>query len=202
MQIHHHTPLVLASASPVRAQMLKSVGLQFSVVPSTIDEGAIKDETGHADPARLAGELARAKALNVSGDYPDHFTIGADQVCTLDDMIINKPGSMERAHEQLAELAGHTHLQHSAVCVVQGETVLFEHVAVARLSMRALNDSEIHAYLYQDEPLQSCGSYRIEAMGRHLMSKIEGELDIIKGLPLTALLAFLHEQKAIVLEPS
>lgn len=191
------TPLVLASGSPVRAQMLKSVGLHFSVAPSNVDEAAIKQSTGDTEPSALAAALARAKALNVSVNYPDHFTIGADQVCALEQQIFSKPVTLEKATQQLMQLQGHTHHQHSAVCVARGNEVLFETVTSAALTMRALSREQCHAYAVAERPLQACGSYLFESMGRHLFEQIEGDSDTILGLPLVPLLAALHRLGAI-----
>lgn len=195
--ISQKIPLVLASGSPVRAQMLKSVGLQFSVVPSNVDEAAIKHSSGNVDPASLAAALARAKCLNVSTHYPGHLTIGADQVCALESQIFSKPVTVEKAAEQLMQLQGRTHHQHSAVCVARGDEIVFETVTSAALTMRALTYAQCVAYAQQERPLQACGSYLFEGMGRHLFERIEGDTDTILGLPLVPLLFTLHRLGAI-----
>lgn len=190
-------PLVLASSSPIRAQMLKSVGLQFSVVPSNVDEGAIKEQIADAEPTHLAAELARAKCLFVSQHYPDHITIGSDQVCAMGSHIINKPMTTENAVAQLKEQSGKTHHQHSAVCIAKGDEVIFETVQTATLTMRDLSDEEITAYVHHDKPLQSCGSYKFEGMGRHLFASVEGDHDVIQGLPLIPVLLTLYQHGAL-----
>ncbi len=204
MPVTQHIPLVLASGSAVRAQMLKQVGLNFSVVPSGVDEEAIKQRflsAGNGEPVALAGALARAKSGGVAADYPNHLTLGADQLCVGEDgVIFDKPGSPERACEQLRHLRGCTHAQHSAVCLMRGEQVLWETVATAQLTIRKLSDSEIAAYVAADQPLQSCGAYRLEGLGRHLFSEIAGDHDVIKGLPLVPLLFTLYQQRAITLD--
>lgn len=197
--IHQPIPLVLASASPIRAQMLKSAGLHFSVAPSNIDEAAVKEDCQDADLPQLAQRLARAKALYIAKDYPQSITLGADQVCELEGEIINKPGTFERATDQLRQLQGRVHMQHSAFCLVQGEQVVAECVQSASLCMRPLSDGEITAYLHADRPLQSCGSYKFESLGRHLFERVEGDHDTIKGLPLVPLLFTLHRLGAVVI---
>jgi septum formation protein len=203
MLITQHIPLVLASGSAIRAQMLKAAGLNFSVVPSAVDEDIIKQAfmaEGRPNKGDLARELAKAKALAVSSQYPDHLTIGADQLCVgADGTIYDKPGTSERAREQLSRLSGETHTQHSGICVAKGEQIIWETVEKAQLSVRALSEAEIAAYIDTDQPLSSCGSYRFEGMGRHLFSRIEGDHDVIKGLPLVSLLFTLYQQGAVSL---
>lgn len=197
MSIHHHIPLVLASGSAVRAQMLKAAGLSFSVAPSSVDEDAIKHEMKGAAPTELAAALARAKALDVAQHYPDHLTIGADQLCVLGAQVFDKPGSVNRAVEQLQQLAGHAHRQYSAVCLARGQELVWQQVAHAELTMRPLSVAEIEAYVAADQPLKSCGAYCYELLGRHLFARVEGTDDVIKGLPMQALIFALHEQGAI-----
>ena len=112
MTIIQHAAIILASGSTIRQQMLKAVGLTFSVVPSGVEEDIIKAAMKDAPIAELAAALARAKTLAVSGQHPDAYTIGADQICEHHGAILSKPGSYDRAEAQLAALAGSTHTQH------------------------------------------------------------------------------------------
>lgn len=195
--IHIHTPLVLASGSAIRAQMLKGVGLRFSVMPSGVDETSLKSDMQGKEFPDQATALAKAKALPVSKQHPDAITIGADQMCVLDDVVLSKPHTHEKAVAQLKGLSGKTHAQHSAVCLYRGESLLWEYCETAYLSMREMTEAEIVSYINYDQPLHSCGSYKYESMGRHLFSRVEGDADVIKGLPLTALLLMLHQQRII-----
>lgn len=192
-------PLILASGSSIRQSMLRGVGLTFSVVPSGVDEEIIKQQLKGAPIAERALALAKAKALSVSKDYPDHLTIGADQMCALDGEVIDKPGSYANAEAQLARLSGHTHQQISAVVLTRGDALVWSYVGTAHLTMRTLAPEEISAYTAADAPLQSCGAYKFESRGRHLFAGIEGDNDTIQGLPLVPLLAELHRLGAISL---
>lgn len=202
MTIIHHIPLVLASGSAIRAQMLKGAGLQFSVAPSNVDEEEIKksDELRVTGYEALAAELARAKALNVSVSYRDHLTIGADQLCVQENRIFDKPETREAAIDQLLALSGRTHQQISAVCIARGAELVWEHQSAASLTMRSLSDAEIAAYIDADLPLKSCGAYKYESLGKHLFAAVTGDDATIKGLPLQPLIAQLHAMGAIALE--
>ncbi len=190
-------PIILASGSTIRQQLLKAVGLTFSVVPSGVEEDTIKAAMKDAPIPELAAALARAKTLAVSVQQPDAFTIGADQICEHDGRMLSKPGSYDRAEAQLAQLSGHTHTQHCAMTLARGDEILWQFHDTAQLTMRRLTPPEIRAYIAADAPLSSCGSYRIEGMGRHLFASITGDHDLIQGLALVPLLAELHARGVI-----
>ncbi len=195
--LNQSIPLILASGSSIRQSMLRGVGLSFSVVPSGLDEDILKRELATAPIATRALALARAKALSVSKNYPEHLTIGADQMCALAGVVIDKPITYANAEAQLARLSGQTHQQISAVTIARGSSILWEHTSTAHLTMRTLTPAEINAYAAADAPLQSCGAYKLESLGRHLFASIEGDNDTIQGLPLIPLLAELHRLGAI-----
>ncbi|MFM9890077.1 MAG: Maf family protein [Rickettsiales bacterium] len=194
-----HAPLILASGSTIRQQMLKAVGLTFSVEPSGVDEVAVQQTVSHLPIAEQALALATAKAVAVGARNPASYTIGADQICALGPRIFHKPGSYEAAEAQLAALSGHTHQQHCGTVLVHGHEVIFAIHATASLTMRPLTAAEIRAYVMADAPLNSCGAYKFEALGRHLFASVEGDQDVIKGLALLPLLAALHAQGVIAL---
>ena len=192
-------PLILGSGSTIRQQMLKAVGLTFSVVPSGVDETALEAGFSGETIPELALLLARAKALAVSRMEKNAYVIGADQLCVYGDVILQKPGSYENAEAQLAALAGDTHHQHCGVVIARGGEVIWEHAAQANLTMRSLSPAEIRSYVAADAPLASCGAYKFEGLGRHLFSYVAGDHDVIQGLPLVPLLAQLHALHVIAL---
>lgn len=189
-------PLVLATQSRARQMLLANAGIGFEAVPAEIDERAIQQASGLSAPGDVATRLAREKSLFVSARRPDRYVVGADQTLALGMQLFSKPASRAQAVEQLHALAGRPHELHSAVAVARDGRILFEHVAMARMTMRRLGESEIEAYL--DEAgaaaTSSVGAYQLEGLGVHLFERIEGDHFTILGLPLLPLLAFLRSE--------
>lgn len=197
--MRHHHPIILASGSAIRQQMLKGCGLEFSVEPSGVDEKALTPTLAHLPVPQQALALGRAKALAVSAKHPHAYVIGADQMCALEGTIFGKPGSYEKAEAQLMQLAGHTHQQHCGAVIAHDGQVIWELAASASLTLHPLSREEVRAYIAADAPLASCGAYKFEALGRRLFSAVEGDHDVIKGLPLVPLLAQLRALQVIAL---
>ena len=188
--------LVLASKSVSRRAVLEAAGIPIEIVPADIDERAV--EAGHA--AQGAGEvaalLARAKAAAVATAMPGRLVLGADQTLALETRRFSKPGNRAAAREQLRELRGRAHRLQSAIALMRGGEVLFEHVEVATLTMRAFSDSFLEHYLDAagERVSQSVGAYQLEGLGIHLFEHIEGDHFTILGLPLLPLLSFLRQR--------
>jgi septum formation protein len=195
------TPLILASQSRARQMLLGNAGVTFEAMPADIDERAIQQNAKVAAPGEIAGLLAREKALWVSARKPGHHVIGADQVLALGDRLFNKPASRSAAAEQIRALSGQTHTLHSAIAVACDGEIVFEMVAIARMTIRALSAAEISAYLDAagDIVTQSVGAYQLESFGVHLFERIEGDHFTILGLPLLPLLGFLRSQHLLAL---
>ena len=191
---HGKQPLVLASQSRARQMLLANAGISFDAVPADIDERGLQKNSGLVAPGEIAGLLAREKASFVSRQNPGRYVIGADQTLTLGSQLFSKPAGRAQAAEQLRQLAGHAHELHSAVAVARDGKILFSDVAVAKMTMRRLDESEIEAYLDQagQAVTTSVGAYQLEGIGVHLFERIEGDHFTILGLPLLPLLAFLR----------
>jgi septum formation protein len=187
-------PLVLASQSKARQTLLANAGIAFESEPAEIDERTIQAASGLVAPGDIASLLAREKARFVSARRQGQYVVGADQTLALGTRIFNKPAGQPQAADQLRALAGHRHELHAAVAVACDGKILFEHVAIARMTMRPLNGAEIETYLNEAGAAvtSSVGAYQLEGRGVHLFEKIEGDHFTILGLPLLPLLAFLR----------
>ena len=189
--------MILASQSRARQMLLANAGLKFEAIPADIDERAVQETSGLSTPSEIAALLAREKALVVSRARPGSIVIGADQTLALEERLFTKPADRAQALAQLGALAGRSHELHSAAAVARDGKILFETVAVARLTMRRLSEAEITVYL--DEAgetvvTSSVGAYQLEGLGVHLFERIEGDHFTILGLPLLPLLDFLRSQ--------
>ncbi|WP_316173467.1 MULTISPECIES: Maf family protein [unclassified Bradyrhizobium] len=192
-------PLILASQSRARRMLLENAGLACEALPADIDERAVQAEAGLVAPYEIALHLANAKAAAVSANRPNSYVVGADQTLALGERMFNKPAGRQHAMQQLLALGGRTHALHSAIAVVRNGEVLFSHVAVAWMTMRALTETEIAAYLdaVGETVTSSVGAYQLEGLGVHLFDRIDGDHFTILGLPLLPLLAYFREAKLL-----
>jgi len=180
--------LILASSSRYRHEMLSRLRVPFTAVSPDVDETPLPGET----PATLSLRLSRAKAEAVCAQHPGAVVIGSDQVATVDGAPIGKPGSFERAREQLRMLSGRTVEFHSALCVHDGRRHEIEDV-VTRCVFRTLTDGEIDAYLHHEKPFDTAGSAKAEGLGIALMDAMySDDPTAIIGLPLIALCRMLR----------
>ena len=189
-------PLVLASQSKARQILLANAGIEFESDQAEIDERAVQATSGLSAPGDIASLLAREKARVVSVRRQGRYVVGADQTLALGAWIFNKPAGRAQAGDQLRALSGRCHELHAAVAVVRDGKLLFEHVSIARMSMRRLGDAEINSYLEEagNAVTSSVGAYQLEGLGIHLFERIEGDHFTILGLPLLELLAFLRSE--------
>lgn len=194
-------PLILASKSPFRAQLLKNAGLTFSTEDADIDERSVEAPlySSGATPEDVAVILAEAKALAVSEKNPDAIIIGCDQTLSLKNEIFHKPADLEEAGRSLLKLSGKTHQLNSGIVLVKNGKTIWRHVTVAHMTMRPLQPEFIGCYLGRigDRALSSVGAYQVEGEGIQLFEKIEGDYFTIIGLPLLPLLQKLREESLI-----
>jgi septum formation protein len=194
-------PLILASQSAVRRALLVNAGIAVDTMPADLDERALQRESGLTHPADIAALLAGEKARAVSLRHPGRMVIGADQTLALGDTLFSKPRDRAAAAAQITRLAGRTHALHSAVSVMTDGAPQFAHVGVARMTMRALTDAQIAAYLDAAgaNVTASVGAYQLESTGVHLFERIEGDHFTILGLPLLPLLGFLRGRELLTI---
>jgi septum formation protein len=193
--------LILASASPARAALLRQAGVPFVAHPSRVDEAAVKAAllAEGAGPRDIADHLAELKALRLATRHPDALILGSDQVLALGDQLFDKPADIGEARAQLRDLAGRTHLLLSAAVIVEGGRPVWRHVGQARLTMRSFSDDFLDDHLHRlgNGILTTVGAYKIEDGGTQLFDRIEGDYFSILGLPLLPVLAFLRTRGVI-----
>jgi septum formation protein len=186
-------PLVLASGSRTRFDLLTSAGIPVEVVQPGIDERAISapQEKRGVAADHIAKSLAHAKALAVSKHMLGSYVLGADQTLACGGMLLHKPVDRDAAAKQLAFLSGKTHQLHAAVVIARSNKTIVSFVGVAKLSMRKLSAAMIERYLDAagSSVLDSVGGYQLERTGVHLFRKIAGEHATILGLPMLETLA-------------
>jgi septum formation protein len=192
-------PLVLASRSASRREMLEAAGIPIEICVADVDERAVETAAGLPSPPDAAALLAREKARAVSRLMAGRIVVGADQTLAFDGRQLNKPKDLARAREQLAMLAGRTHYLHSAVALVRDDEVLFDAVDTASLTLRKLSGAFLDRYLDAagGAVLSSVGAYQLERTGIHLFERIDGNYFTILGLPLLPLLDFLRRNGSL-----
>lgn len=188
--------LILASASEVRAQLLRNAGLSVVIIPARIDEEAIRPalEAEGATPRDIADGLAEMKAAKISAKYPGAMVLGADQVLEFKGQIFSKPDTPETAVAQLLALSGQTHRLLSALVVCRDGAPVWRHTGEVRLTMRRLSEPFVRVYVARNwESIRwSVGGYKLEEEGVTLFSAIEGDYFSVLGLPLIPFLNWLH----------
>ncbi|MBL8398083.1 MAG: septum formation inhibitor Maf [Candidatus Accumulibacter sp.] len=190
-------PLILASSSPFRRELLARLALPFESVVPAIDESPRPDET----PAMTAVRLAEAKARAVAMRHPDALIIGSDQVAFLGQQIFGKPMTHDVAVSQLRMMSDQTVNFLTALCLynaVSGRAHLRS--VMTRVTFRPLSDPEIDAYLRKEQPYHCAGSAKSEGLGIALIARIEGDdPTALIGLPLIALCDLLRLENVAVL---
>jgi septum formation protein len=177
-------PLILASGSPRRAELLRQLGVEFTVVPSDAQEVHDDQLT-----AREISQLnAYRKARVIAKRFPDALVLGADTLVYLDTTLLGKPANLEDAYRMLSQLSGRTHEVVTALCLLHLRThrqkLFFESTAV---TFRALNAVNIRRYLAKVNPLDKAGAYAIQDEGDLIVERISGSYTNVVGLPVEKL---------------
>lgn len=181
--------LILGSTSVYRQELLKKLGVPFLAQKPVCDEDQYKAQI--ADPLALASLLASEKAKSLL--KPGCVLIGGDQVASLENRILGKSKTREKALEQLQFMQGKTHQLITAISVMSEEKVL-SYIDITHLTMKPLNLSQISAYVDSEKPFDCAGSYKIESLGMSLFEKIETQdFTAIQGLPLLKLSQMLSQ---------
>ncbi len=188
------TEIVLASASPRRAELLESAGIRFVVVPGHIDETPFPNELPAAHVLRLAGEKAR----EVAGREPGRFFIGADTVVVCDGEIMGKPRDDNDAIRMLRKLSGVVHEVITGFAVLdRGQGTAVSRAVTTRVIFKPLADVEIAAYVATGCPRDKAGAYAIQGGAAYMVERIDGSYTNVVGLPLCEVVAALREMGAV-----
>jgi MAF protein len=190
-------PIVLASTSPFRRELLGRLGLAFETAAPSVDEQPLAGESAQGLVLRLAESKARA----VAPRYPDALIIGSDQVASIGGAVLGKPTNRQAALEQLAEASGRTALFRTGLCLLNATTgqaqVLCEPFKV---HFRALSSRQIQSYIDREQPFDCAGSFKSEGLGIALFERLEGaDPTALVGLPLIRLVDMLANEGVDVL---
>ena len=172
-------PIVLASGSPRRKQLLEMLRIPFRVIAPDVDEHV---QPGEA-PDRYVTRLARAKAAAVAARAPGELILAADTTVVLDGRIFEKPKSPADAVAMLTQLQSRTHEVMTAVAVMRNGEVAHA-LDISRVTFRPADRATLEAYVATGEPLDKAGSYAIQGLGAPLIERVEGDFFGVMGLPL------------------
>lgn len=188
-------PIILASGSEIRRDLLRNAGIDFEIETARIDEDSIKASllAEGVAPKDIADALAEAKALKVSARKPEALVIGCDQVLDHGGKLLSKPRDEDDARAQLLALRGARHQLLSAAVIAHEGRPTWRHIGVVRLTMRDFSDGYLDRYLERnwDSISSSVGGYKLEEEGLRLFSRVEGDYFHVLGLPLMEILAYL-----------
>lgn len=189
--------MILASGSAIRARILSAAGLDFEIVRPAVDEAAIKEAAlGAGRTLRETAQLladAKASAVNAGKDA---VVIASDQILAFKGEGFDKPRTMDEARRRLSILNGQTHTLINAISISRGGKIVFRHLDEPALTMRAMKDAEMDAYIAAagEEILSSVGAYQIEALGARLFDRIDGDYFAVLGLALAPVLGYLRAE--------
>ncbi len=193
--------IILASGSASRRDMLTAAGVEFEIITTPVDEGAIKDRMAAdgAGPRDIACELAKAKALAVSSLHPDRLVLGGDSMVSVTGRMFDKPTSRANAAEHLRAFSGQMMVLDSSAALAKGGEIVDWRSDDAHLEVRALSDAFIESYLDIEWPaISGCvGCFRIEARGVQLFERITGSHFTVLGMPLLPVLEMLRTQGVV-----
>jgi septum formation protein len=177
-------PLILASASPRRAALLKQLGIEFQILPGATPEA----HPEHLTPREICQINAYRKARAIAKARPDALVLGADTIVCLGAKVFGKPTDLEEARQTLAKLQGRTHEVITGVCLIHLRSQRQKLFTVStRVTFRRLHSGQIRRYLSKINPLDKAGAYAIQEEGNEIVKAISGSYSNVVGLPLERL---------------
>ena len=162
-------------------------------MPPVCNEDKLKTDNPNLSPSDLSTFLAKEKALSISKNYPNSLVLGCDQICLFNNRIFEKPGTTQNAINTLKELRSNEHFLIGSYVFVKNGDVISIKLIKTSMNMKDLTDQEIHAYVDEDMPFNSCGSYMFEKNGYKLFKETNGSLEAINGLPFNELKETINE---------
>ena len=197
MAISLSSPFILASASPRREELLRSVGLKFKIIPAHVNEDYKKGES----PQEHVKRLARDKALAIAHKYPNAWVLGADTIVVIDGLVLGKPKNKTQARQMLKRLSGRTHkvftgftLSHTASRLIKTKVIQ------SAVQFKNISSEEMEWYIACDEPYDKAGGYAVQGKGAYFIKTIRGSYTNVIGLPLCEVLEELKILGAINFE--
>lgn len=175
-------PIILASQSPRRKELLQLLDIQFEIVVSDIDE-IINEELTNEE---VVMDIAKQKAMQIKASYPDACVLGFDTLVILEGVPLGKPKDEQDAFQMLKQLSGKTH-QVLTGCAILGEKIEEVFYDFAYVTFNEMSDLEIHEYLETKEPFDKAGAYGIQGYGAKYIQKIDGDYYSVMGVPLQKL---------------
>ena len=193
---NRHPKIILASKSPRRRHLLEQFGLEFSVIPSMIDENL----TPRTSAETYVRRLAEAKAKDVSKKYSDSWIIGADTIVYIDDTILGKPKSRAEARAMLENLSAKTHQVLTGYCICcKSADRLFSETIKTDVCFKKLALKEIDWYINSGEPYDKAGAYAIQGIGTFFVRSINGSYTNVVGLPVCEVFEYLIKEGVVEL---
>lgn len=191
----NQSPIILASASPRRRELMGLLQIPFEVIPSEYDE---QMPATHANVPELAEHLASEKARDVARKYPERLVIGSDTIVALDGRVYGKPRDPEDAVRMLTELSGRTHQVVTAVALGRGDAIRSTSMTT-EVTFRTLAETEIRSYVATGEPLDKAGAYGIQYYGVLLIAGIRGDYTNVVGFPMPTVVQLLRAEGIAIL---
>jgi septum formation protein len=199
MPLNLNVQFILASVSPRRQELLKSVGLKFKTIPAHVNEDYKEGESPREHVRRLAGD----KALAIAKKYPDAWVLGADTIVVIDDMILGKPKSKALAGKMLERLSGRVHKVFTGFTLAHvAAEVTKTRVIQSAVQFKVITPEEMEWYVSCDEPYDKAGGYAVQGKGAYFIKSIRGSYTNVIGLPLCEVLNELKKLDAIRFDDS
>jgi len=194
MTISISSPFILASASPRREELLRSVGLKFKILPASVNEDYMDGETPRQHVRRLSQDKARALAHK----YPDAWVLGADTIVVIDDLILGKPKNKKQAQQMLERLSGREHKVFTGFTLARMASKTTKTTVIQSVvKFKPINAEEMEWYISCDEPYDKAGGYAVQGKGAYFIKAIRGSYTNVIGLPLCEVLEELKKLNAI-----